>query len=443
LIVKKLFSHQEAAVTYGLNVQNPALFMEMRLGKSLTVIRICILRELKKVLVVAPKTTLVGWEDELLEEGMRRVRYLQPRNAKERDLLPYTDWGLVSFRYFSNHIERIEAMGWDAIVVDESTALKNPSTALVKKLRKRFRNSVRFILSGFPAPEDPMEYVEQFCFLNGDFLGCRNYWDFRKKYCTPPRFGYEWELSLVGRRKIKEAVAEDAFVMTREEAGFTLERVYEKRILPQTKNQRKAVKGLFKNFEYKGHLTKWRVVTATWAAQLAGGIWKGVHYSQAKINELKSLLEGELRDEKVVVYFRFNDEISLAEKVLAKAGIRTRTITGGTGRKERDQILRDYRYGNEDRTIPRVVLAQIKCVRFGVNFSACSTAIYYSNSFSMEERIQSEERIVHLRKQEPVLCVDLVVEDSMDEEILDALKEKRLDASDFLETALNNLRGKI
>ncbi len=437
---KTYFTHQVPAHKYCMVTPNPALFMEMRLGKTLVVIRSAIARGLKKVLVIAPATSLPDWYDECKGEGVRRVRYMNPRNVKERKLIRHTDFGLCSFEYIINHPE-LTKLGWDCVVVDESTKIKNPKAQVTKFLLHYFRDCTRYILSGFPAPEDNLEYICQMLFLHSEIMGVETYWDFRKKHCVPPMIGYDWSIHPRKLKQLKAFINSSAFVLTRKAAGINIEQVYEKRVVKQSPQQKKATKGLLKDFKYKEHSTKWCVVVVNWVSQIAGGMWKDTRYSNNKQRELFSLLEGELKNENVVIYFRFTHEIEAVSKELEKRGIQFKSITGQTEENERTEALRAFRYGQKPTF--RIMLAQIKCVRFSVNFAAASTAIYYSNSHSLEERVQSEQRIVHVSKKDPLLYIDLITESSLDEEILDGLKTKRINAESFLEEALEKVKGRL
>ena len=66
----------------------------------------------------------------------------------------------------------------------------------------------------------------------------------------------------------------------------------------------------------------------------------------------------------------------------------------------------------------------MKCGKFGLNLSSSSTAIYFSNGFSHEDRAQSEDRIEHTEKNEPLLFIDLVTRGSSDQRILNLLNQK-------------------
>jgi hypothetical protein len=77
------------------------------------------------------------------------------------------------------------------------------------------------------------------------------------------------------------------------------------------------------------------------------------------------------------------------------------------------------------------MLAQVKCGKFGLDWSVASTAIYYSNPYDMEDRAQSEDRIVSATKTEPVLYIDLITKDTIDEEVTEVLRDKNVTARSF------------
>jgi SNF2 family DNA or RNA helicase len=79
----------------------------------------------------------------------------------------------------------------------------------------------------------------------------------------------------------------------------------------------------------------------------------------------------------------------------------------------------------------------------GLDFSAASTAIYYSNSLNPEDRLQSEDRIVHPAKREPLLYIDLLTRGSVDEDIHLALQDKGAESKFFLSRVLRNFKERV
>ena len=71
---------------------------------------------------------------------------------------------------------------------------------------------------------------------------------------------------------------------------------------------------------------------------------------------------------------------------------------------------------------------------FGITLTAANTVVYYSNSYSLETRIQSEDRAHRIGQNNSVLYVDLVCQNTVDEKILAAVKNTRNLASNLLDT---------
>ena len=56
--------------------------------------------------------------------------------------------------------------------------------------------------------------------------------------------------------------------------------------------------------------------------------------------------------------------------------------------------------------------------------TAANTVIYYSNSYDLEIRLQSEDRAHRIGQSRKVTYIDLVSPDSIDEKVLLALRNK-------------------
>src|SRR5580700_1777933 len=67
---RKLRPYQNDALIRMKDRDGAFFAMEMRLGKTLTVIRWLQTKKAKTIFVIAPKTVLIPWEDELSHEGI-------------------------------------------------------------------------------------------------------------------------------------------------------------------------------------------------------------------------------------------------------------------------------------------------------------------------------------------------------------------------------------
>jgi len=447
--LRSLMPHQEEAVEYCLQQTNPALFMEMRLGKTLSIIRwVKIPREqrIKRILVVAPLTVLSSWEKEL---RLEQERTLLLRKNNQKGSLSILEKAKIANRLVDRTRKRLwflvnyEALrlnpslayyDWDLVVLDESTKIKNPKAKISKLCVTSFKHARhRAILSGLPAPESASELVMQFLFLDGVFTGETNYWRWRNKYMTLDYVG-KWKMTMYGLNMVKRYVEDRAFIRNRKQCNVGSVKVYQQRNIPMPPALSRAYKHAKKTFEIQladGTIesTQWQIVLEMWLSRLAGGFDpSGNLISEHKYLELLDIIQN-IPDEQVVVWFRFNAEIEYGKRFLAKHGIRAETITGDDSYKKRAQVLSDF---SEKKY--KVLLAQIACAKYGVDCSSADTAIYYSNSWSNEARTQSEDRIVHPSKTAPILYIDLITgsDSDIDGKVVKALREKKLNASALL-----------
>ena len=436
--------HQKEALEY-CKRSKIALFMEMRLGKTLVSIRWAKERKAERVLIVAPLSSLNPWEEELVEENVekKRIHYLLGSREKKLSIakFPAKGWYLINYEGLRSCPEILK-QNWQAIILDESTKIRNPKAQITKLLNSQaVYIPNRCILSGRPNPESALDYFEQFRFLFGSFMGKNNYWNFLHSNFHKGWSGWDWVPNKGTLDRIKNEVHGLSFVRTRSQCGVGSSKVHEKRYVYMTPKQKKLYREIEKTFAFeygeKKNETQWVVVKYLWMSRLAGGFLpnseneesnKLTIISEEKTKLLLELLRGELKEEKVVVWFRFNSELKHVKLALENVGIECVSILGETLPSERSFAYSEFRKNPET----RVMLAQIKCGKFTYDWSVASTAIYYSNAYDNEDRIQSEDRIIHPKKKEPVLYLDLITKDTVDEDVVKALKEKNLESKLFM-----------
>lgn len=443
---RPLFPHQEQAVRFATDRPRCALFLEMRLGKTLCAIRATRAAGAKHVLVVAPLTVLAAWQDELTAEGVSRVHVQTENHDGEWPCIVRPDtetWCLVNYERLLQNPQWADA-AWDQVILDESTRIKNPKAQITQLCTTRFRSAARrMLLSGLPAPEGMLDYYSQMRFLLGGFGNCNNYWKFRNVYFQ--QFGYDWRPKPGMRTVLFDALKPHAIFQTRHSVGMTTRKVYERRVIPQTAKQRHYMEEAEREWALEFKETTWKPVVHSWLAQLAGGFlpdslkarWPKNCVNEGKIDEIVDLLQGELRGQRVVIFARFRQEIDAIRLRLSEQ-CSLWTITGETQAQHRRGLIAAFR--EAQRTA--VLLCQIQCGKFGLDLSCADTAIFYSNSYALEDRAQAEDRIVHPTKRRPVLYIDLVTERSIDEDVLKALREKRAGAA-LLPAILANFRVRV
>ncbi len=447
---RELMPHQCAALAFAETKNHVALFMEMRLGKTLVAIRYLASKYyVRYALVVAPVTVLEAWERELSLEGETFLNLSgksKPARMAILDSLATRPsgrtWLLINYEGLLATPVMAKAP-WDAVVLDESTRIKSPDAKTTKLCIKGFRQvKHRLILTGLPNPENEFELFCQLQFLWGSFAGCVSYWGFRSKYGTYNEREMKWTMHPQWRGPIKDLIQRRAFILSREKARMGKRKIYQIRNVPSTPEQMQLYRKAEADFEIllsDGTMkeTQYTIVVHNWLCKIAGGFTPDEVpelISNRKTEELLELLQGELWNQKAVVWFKYRHEVEHVANHLRLAQIPFVQILGGDPLEERKARLDAFRHD------ARVLLATEKVAKFGIDCSVASTAIYYSNEWSCEDRVQSEDRILHPQKDEPLLYIDLCTEGTVDHRVAEAVQEKSLNAKLFLKNIQEFIR---
>jgi SNF2 family DNA or RNA helicase len=142
-----------------------------------------------------------------------------------------------------------------------------------------------------------------------------------------------------------------------------------------------------------------------------------------KAQAVKDLIETSIEaGKKVIVWFRFKPEIAALIQLCKEWSERAVVITGDTSADERELRIRVFNEPNDKRVL---FLGQIKAGGIGTNLQAASHVIYYSSTFSLEDRLQSEDRAHRIGQRNDVLYDDVIMAGTIDKTILAAHRHKK------------------
>lgn len=164
-----------------------------------------------------------------------------------------------------------------------------------------------------------------------------------------------------------------------------------------------------------------------------------VHVISGKNRRLEALLDViNQTGHKVIVWARFQLDIDLIMNELSKAGVPAVRYDGKTSEVERAIAKEKFQgeravYHNgqvigkepvpEDEQV-KVFVGNPAVGATGLTLTAARTVVYYSNSFKLVDRLQSEDRAHRIGQTGSVLYVDIIAEDTVDERIVQALSDK-------------------
>lgn len=143
--------------------------------------------------------------------------------------------------------------------------------------------------------------------------------------------------------------------------------------------------------------------------------------SVPKIQQLEIDME-ELQGTPVIIVTHFSAEAARLFDELSKAGHKCCLITGW----RRVGSIEGFQKGEYD-----VMIANIRVIAMGFNLQNAHHMIFYSNTFSLEDRIQVEGRIYRTGQKNTCVYIDYISSDTIDMKVFAALAMKKT-ISDYI-----------
>ena len=442
------YKHQKDGFEFLAKKHRGALLWEMGTGK--TAVASWFLDALfygscaRSALVVAPNSVKGNWVVELqkhswipadrifLLDGQRpeRLQTLQRAKAATCPVVVVNYEGVLTL------FEELTSFGFGAIVADESTFIKS-ITAKRSKAMIKLGEKVEWkaILTGTPYTNSPLDIYTQLKFLDASYIP-ESYHSFKSRYCIPnPRIPN----AIVGYRSLehlRERLVPHVSRKLKSECLDLPEKTYETRQIEQTPEQKRIYRELTQEFlcflEEQGKEGATLSITAPMIltrlvrlSQVASGFVKTdqgeiVPVPSGKMAELENVLD-EIEGQKVIIWCHFRYEMSCIEALLKKKGMKFVQIHGDVPPPDRTEANKQFQ---EDPRV-QVFLGQVQTAGMGLTLTAAANVVYYSNTFSLSDRLQSEDRCHRIGQNKAVTYVDIVVSKTIDEKIVQALRKKQ------------------
>ena len=327
------------------------------------------------------------------------------------------------------------------MILDESPRIKNPTAKVTKAAIKLGRKAVsRRILTGTPITNGPFDAYSQVDFLDGGFWPSRHfgtYTAFKNHYGI-----YNVEYLSEGRRynalvgyknvdSLYDILKPISDRKTKETVLDLPPKIYTKRYVEMTKEQTKLYNMIKEDaiaFLDNGEMITAQIVIVQMLRlqQIANGFVvtemdqkiKDIDGGNPRIDTLIETLE-ECAPQQTIIWARFKHDIDLIAKRFDEEGITYVTYDGRTSDGDRAQAIDDFRSGKA-----RVFLANPAAAGEGLTLTEATVVIYYSHTFKLAERLQSEDRAHRIGQEKPVLYIDFVCSGTMDDKIVSALRKK-------------------
>lgn len=467
--------HQTAAMRKAWSKEEFALFMEMGTGKTFTTIALAGHRfnnhQIDAVLVLVPTPIKPVWEWEVAKMSpVPAVTHVHESggnkgsqaftDADHPNELKYLVIGIEALSQGQAHEIALDFVKKHdcLVVIDESSRVKNADAARTKKaIRCGDSSDYRMILTGTPITQGIIDLYGQFRFLGQHIIGLKSFFVFRNMYCIMGGFQGKKVLGYQNEEMLMDKIAPYVFQVKKEECLDLPPKVYQTIQVMPTKEQTAAMKDLADFFEAEQDGNILTVSTVldrmTRYQQILGGNFpfkleeeggyatKPISGKNPKLDAMLESIADLPAETKVIIWARFRPEIAvIAEKLRKEYG--TGAVIeyhGGIGEAERKASIPHF----QNSSVPRFFIANQATAGMGITITAATYAYYYSNSFSLEQRMQSEDRNHRKGQTESCTYVDIWCKDPADTMIgkaLDSKKDLAMMVDEELQKRINTTR---
>ena len=496
-----LYPFQRKAVQFVLrNDGRACLFDEMGLGKTISattaLLELLKLGKARRALIVAPNAVVDQWREELIEKFSLQPTIVSSKwNFRERAERYFEPLVVVNYELLRTDADLIMRRGYDTLILDEVTRVKNLDTQTSEAVKKLIVRNV-IALTGTPLENHLGELYNIVNIVKPGFFG-RYHEDFLSIF-TLKVSGQGWQsarpiinpemLPVLRKELRKVSIRRTKAQVLRQLPSLTMQYVYTEparnqrtiyEILEQSLSETVLEEYAYSTSNQEGPnpFTSNRLRLYTLLREACADISMIAGYlrrkqreksrdaqllrqspifrrllhtvdklepENAKLLELKELVD-DLTEQshKIVIFSQFIPVVNLIQQELEARGAPTLVYHGQLSRDERIMNLRRFTEQPDFR-----VLASTDAGQFGLNLQAADVVVNYDLPWNPARLLQRIARLHRIGQTNKVLAVNFVVKGTIEEHVRDVLERKRdlfkkvtvTDMTDSEELSLDELR---
>jgi len=447
----KPYKHQALARDFLTKHHNhAALLMEMGTGKTKVMIDYLVslhkTGKCDRIIWVCPNSVTENTMDEIIKHSAapvnafivrglaaKKIRIIE--EARKSESLTII---ILNYEAVFNLFEHLAAFKADAAVLDESTRIKNPKAQVSKVLcRLCARTTHRYIMTGTPMTQSPVDLFSQYKFLDPEIFGS-SFFSFKCRYLVMGGWENREIVGYNNLEELKKKVFQIGIRFLKEECLDLPPKIYEVRQYDLENEQRRVYEEMKKNLisEIAGKFITVSValVKLLRLSQICSGFYRADESekvtrfkSNPKLQLLKEVIEEIGTDKNIIIWCRFVEEIKILEEEFARMKLYSKSIYGAVKAEDRAGIIKEF--NNRERSM--IFIGQVRTGGLGINLIGGCNVIYFSNSYSLEDRLQSEDRTHRIGQENKVTYTDIIGRKTLEEGILKLLRRKK-DIADYI-----------
>jgi SNF2 family DNA or RNA helicase len=380
-------------------------------------------------LLVMPTSLIYNWELEakkftpelriLVYSGTQRIK--DPWRFGDYDLV-LTSYGITRL-----DIEVLKDFFFNYIILDESQAIKNPSSNISAAVMQ-LKSKQKLILTGTPVENGTMDLWSQMNFINPGLLG--NQASFKKQFLLPIEKQDDKEKAIKLNvmikpfilRRLKSQVATDlpekiinvkysAMTAEQEEIYDEVKNYYREKIISDIKSTGRNNQ----QFTLLRGLTQLRQIANH--PKLVRDNYTG---DSGKLEDVTYMLQSTISEgHKVLVFSQFVRHLAIVKEYLEKEGISYAYLDGST--KDRQAQVEKF----QDQEDIKVFLISLKAGGVGLNLTKAEYVFLLDPWWNPAVEAQAIDRAHRIGQQNKVIIYKFISRGSVEEKIM-ALQSRKL-----------------
>ncbi|PRD46309.1 DEAD/DEAH box helicase [Sphingobacterium haloxyli] len=421
---------------------------DMGLGKTVQIIAFILLQREKyghtTNLIIVPTSLLFNWQEELSKFApsiKTLLHYGVERNKSIVDMTQY-EVVLTSYGVLLSDIRFLKSFRFNYIFLDESQAIKNPSSERYKAVRL-LQSRNRIVLTGTPIENNTFDLFGQLSFACPGLLGSKQY--FRDTYAIPiDKFEYS-KRAVELQKKIKPFILRRTKKQVAKELPEKTEMIIYCEMNAEQRRIYDAYEKELREFisatdESEIHKSSMHVLTGlTKLRQICNSpvLLKDGHSGDhaVKIEVLSEQIENQSKTHKILVFSQFVGMLDLIKAELERKDIAFVYLTGKT--KDRETSVQKFQ---TDENI-RVFLISLKAGGVGLNLTEADYVYLVDPWWNPAVENQAIDRSYRIGQQKNVMAIRLICTDTVEEKIMHLQKKKNKLADELIKTDKSLLDG--
>ena len=392
-----------------------------------------------KAIVICPTTLIYNWQNEVKKFTPSLTYHIHHGNTRSRSIEELQQHNIVITTYgtLRSDIQLLLKILFDYVILDESQAIKNPSSK-VTKAASLLTAKNRLCMSGTPLQNNTFDIFAQMNFLNPGLLGSMEF--FRNEFATPiDKFGEQEQKEHLRKllypfilRRTKEQVAKDLPDKTETILFCEMDGPQRKIYDAYRNSYRDKILGTIDQQGIdKSQLTilqglmKLRQICDSPA--ILNEEDKHPNHS-IKLEELSREIEENIGEHKALIFSQFLGMLALIKAKLKEQNIPFEYFDGSTSPTDREKAIQNFQ-NNDD---CRVFLISLKAGGVGLNLTAADYVYIVDPWWNPAVEQQAIDRTHRIGQTKNIFAYRMICIDTIEDKILQLQERKKTLAKELI-----------